>query len=53
MYITYKIKMNIFEHYKDIFIESINIKNIDKNKNKIAVEIPKQKFLEIYHLMLL
>lgn len=36
--------MNIFEHYKDIFIESINIKNIDKKiKNKIAVEIPKQK----------
>ena len=36
--------MNIFEHYKDIFIETINIKNIDKKiKNKIAVEIPKQK----------
>ena len=36
--------MNIFEHYKDIFIESINIKNIDKKiKNKIVVEIPKQK----------
>ena len=36
--------MNIFEHYKDIFIESINIKNIEKKiKNKIAVEIPKQK----------
>ena len=41
--------MNIFEHYKDIFIESINIKNIDKKiKNKIAVEIPKQKKLWRY-----
>ena len=36
--------MNIFEYYKDIFLESINYKNIDKNiKKKIAVEIPKQK----------
>ena len=36
--------MNIFEYYKEIFIESINIKNIEKKiKNKIAVEIPKQK----------
>ena len=36
--------MNIFEHYKEIFLETINIKNIDKKiKNKIVVEIPKQK----------
>jgi len=36
--------MNIFDYYKEIFIESINIKNIEKKiKNKIAVEIPKQK----------
>ena len=36
--------MNIFEHYKEIFLEIINTKNIDKKiKNKIVVEIPKQK----------
>ena len=36
--------MNIFEHYKEIFLEIINNKNIDnKIKNKIVVEIPKQK----------
>ena len=36
--------MNIFNYYKDVFLESINIKNLDKKvKNKIVVEIPKQK----------
>tara|TARA_Y100001958_G_C21241185_1_gene568991 strand:- start:1806 stop:3509 length:1704 start_codon:yes stop_codon:yes gene_type:complete len=36
--------MNIFEHYKDIFLNSINNINIDKQiKNKISVEIPRKK----------
>ena len=36
--------MNIFEYYKNIFLKSINNKNIDKKiKDKIIVEIPKQK----------
>ena len=36
--------MNIFEHYKNIFLKSINNSNIDnKIKKKISVEIPKQK----------
>ncbi len=36
--------MNIFEHYKNIFLKSINNANIDnKIKKKISVEIPKQK----------
>ncbi len=36
--------MNIFEHYKDIFLKSIDKFNIDaKYISKILVEIPKQK----------
>ena len=36
--------MNIFEHYKDIFLKSIKNINFDKKiENKITVEIPRQK----------
>ena len=36
--------MNIFEYYKDIFLKSIEYKDIDeKITNKISVEKPKQK----------
>ena len=36
--------MNIFEYYKDIFLQSIKHINIDeKLKSKISVETPKQK----------
>ncbi|MAK12396.1 MAG: arginine--tRNA ligase [Candidatus Pelagibacter sp.] len=36
--------MNIFEYYKNLFLQSIDCTNVDiKTRSKISVEIPKQK----------